>query len=252
MSIRISVVIPMYNAGRTIVATLNSCLQQHYPPHELIVVDDCSTDDSISIVESSFGKQVTVLRQAANAGPAAARNAGWDYASGDFVAFLDSDDQWHPDKLLLCSKMLTDHPRIDLLWHYYQTEALPYYKNTAFEPHKTSFFSLLWQNPISTSCVIFRRNLSLRFDPKMRYCEDYDLVLRHTYHHSTWLLPLYLTQLDRPVLSKGGLSANKWKMRHGELYTYSHLRHLHPAFILLIPFLYIWSLGKHLFGLSGL
>lgn len=248
MSLRFSVVIPMYNARRTILATITSCLEQEYAPHEIIVVDDCSTDDSVALVQQTFGDQVQVLQQPANAGPAAARNSGWNQASGDFVAFLDSDDRWHRQKLWLCNRALQAQPQIDLLWHYYQTADLPGTFNAPAKPLRTSFLSLLRQNPISTSCVLFRRNTSLRFDSRMRYCEDYDLALRFTYSHQTWLLPLHLTQLDRPVLSEGGLSANRKRMRIGEMQAYSHLARLHPAFTLLIPILYIWSAVKHLLG----
>jgi len=248
MSLRFSVVIPMYNASRTILATITSCLEQEYLPYEVIVVDDCSTDNCVALVQQTFGDRVKVLPQAANAGPAAARNSGWDYASGDFVAFLDSDDQWHREKLLLCNQVLQARPQIDLLWHYYQTADLPEIFNPATAPLRTSFLSLLRQNPISTSCVLFRRNTGLRFDNRMRYCEDYDLALRFTYTHQTWVLPLFLTQLDRPVLSEGGLSANRKRMRMGEMQAYSHLARLHPAFTLLIPILYIWSGVKHLLG----
>lgn len=242
-----SVVIPMYNAQRTIIATVQSCLQQSLPPKEIILVDDCSTDDSVALVNRTFGAKVILIQQPKNAGPAAARNAGWDKATGDFVAFLDSDDQWHPEKLQFCARAL-QQADTDLLWHYYQTGALPAYTNVVPTLRNTSFFGLLWLNPISTSCVVFRRNLSLRFNETMYYCEDYELVLRHTYAHHTALLPLYLTELDRPVLSVGGLSANRWKMRKGELKAYCSLAKLHPAFYLLLPILLCWSLAKHLLG----
>ncbi|RQO29940.1 hypothetical protein DBR32_13555 [Taibaiella sp. KBW10] len=241
-----SVVIPMYNAHRTIIATIQSCLQQTVAPHEIIVVDDCSTDDAAAQILQHFGTQITLIQQNHNAGPAAARNAGWNKASGNYVAFLDSDDQWHPRKLEWCLHALEQQSTIDLLWHYYQTEPLPVYANAPVVPRKTRFFDLLWFNPISTSCVVFRRDLPLRFNEAMRYCEDYELALRHSYRHSTYLLPLYLTQLDRPVLSAGGLSADKWKMRQGELKAYAALPKLHPGFYLLIPFLYFWSFAKHL------
>ena len=248
MSLHISVVIPMYNARRTIAATVSSCLQQSCPPYEIIVVDDCSTDGSATWVQQQFGEKVRVIQQPRNAGPAAARNAGWEQATGEYVAFVESDDQWHGDKLFLCNKVLAEQPQIDLLWHYYQTANLPPVSDTAIKARKTTFFSLLWQNPISTSCVLFRRKTGLRFDERMRYCEDYDLALRFTYDHQTWVLPLHLTQLDRPVLSEGGLSANRKRMRLGEMQTYSHLARLHPAFTLLIPLLYCWSMAKHILG----
>jgi glycosyltransferase involved in cell wall biosynthesis len=94
---RISVVIPCYNAAGFLPETLASVLRQTYPPYEVLVVDDGSSDDSAS-AGASFGPPVRVIRQA-NQGESVARNRGIDEARGDWVAFLDADDQWDPAKL---------------------------------------------------------------------------------------------------------------------------------------------------------
>lgn len=87
---RISVVIPAYNRGTLIGETLRSLLTQTMAAYEIIVVDDGSSDDTAAIA-ASFGSSVKVIRQA-NAGPGAARNAGFKASSGDFIHFFDSDD----------------------------------------------------------------------------------------------------------------------------------------------------------------
>src|SRR5689334_9390951 len=79
--IRFSVIIPAWNAAQTIVQAIRSCTEQSYPPHEIIVVDDASTDDTSKLV-ASF-PQVTCIRLEQNSGPAHARNTGWDVATGD-------------------------------------------------------------------------------------------------------------------------------------------------------------------------
>jgi hypothetical protein len=77
--------------------------------------------------------------------------------------------------------------------------------------------------------------------------EDYDLFLREGYKWGIWLLDVPLTQVNRPILSTGGQSGNRWRMRRGELKVYLRLPYLNPLFTLLIPFLFVLSLAKHLF-----
>ena len=89
-----SVIIPTYNRAPLLSAALASVFAQEHPAHEVIVVDDGSTDDTSTTLEK-FGDRVTVLRQE-NRGPAAARNLGLTHARGEYVAFLDSDDLWFP------------------------------------------------------------------------------------------------------------------------------------------------------------
>jgi glycosyltransferase involved in cell wall biosynthesis len=93
----VSVIIPVYNTGPYIAETLDSLLNQTYPSREIIVVDDGSTDDTPRRLEA-YRPWVTVIRQH-NAGPGAARNAGLRMASGEYIAFLDHDDLWLPEKL---------------------------------------------------------------------------------------------------------------------------------------------------------
>ena len=98
---RVSVVMPAYNAAETIEAAMRSVLDQHHADVELIVVDDCSRDDTWWRVQeiAATDPRVRALRQDRNFGVAAARNAGIDAATGRYIAFLDSDDRWHPAKL---------------------------------------------------------------------------------------------------------------------------------------------------------
>lgn len=100
----VSVVVPCFNAGRFIGATIESVLAQTYSSFELIVVDDKSTDDSVAVVRNyaSRDPRVSLLELDSNRGaPAAPRNLGVRAARGDWIAFLDADDLWHPRKLEL-------------------------------------------------------------------------------------------------------------------------------------------------------
>jgi glycosyltransferase involved in cell wall biosynthesis len=103
---RISAVIPTYNRAALVGRAVQSILAQTRPPDEVLVVDDGSTDDTEAVVRR-LGPRVTYLRQE-NAGASAARNHGVDAASGEFVAFLDSDDVWSPDYLARIARAIAD------------------------------------------------------------------------------------------------------------------------------------------------
>lgn len=105
----ISVVIPLYNAGSTIERTLRSVLAQTYRDYEIVVVDDGSTDDGSAKVEAMGIANLRLIRQA-NAGVSAARNLGIEEARGEFVALLDSDDEWHPEYLKTQFELTQKYP----------------------------------------------------------------------------------------------------------------------------------------------
>lgn len=97
----VSVVIPMYNSSKYITPTIMSALNQTYKDIEVLVIDDCSKDNSIEVVEGLSKKDARVrcIPQGKNGGAAVARNRGLKEAKGRFIAFLDSDDLWAPDKI---------------------------------------------------------------------------------------------------------------------------------------------------------
>ncbi len=95
---RISIIIPAYNRADVLPRAINSVLSQTFTDYEIIVVDDASTDET-SAVARNFNGPVHVIRHEVNRGPAAARNTGIEATSGAYVAFLDSDDEWMPEKL---------------------------------------------------------------------------------------------------------------------------------------------------------
>jgi hypothetical protein len=105
----VSVIIPTFQRREQVVRAVESVLAQTYPATEVIVVDDGSTDATVHAM-AGFGGRVLYLQQA-NAGPAAARNLGLRHASGEIVAFLDSDDRWLPRHLATIVASLANHPR---------------------------------------------------------------------------------------------------------------------------------------------
>jgi glycosyltransferase involved in cell wall biosynthesis len=96
---RVSIVIPTHNRGRLLGRSLRSLLAQTEPRFEIIVVDDASTDDTAAVVRSLSDARIRYQRLERNCGPGGARNAGVRAASGELLAFQDSDDEWMPDKL---------------------------------------------------------------------------------------------------------------------------------------------------------
>lgn len=95
----VSIVVPVYNAGRCIADTITSVLKQTHTDHELLLVDDGSTDNSREIIAGFLSETVRLLQNKGPKGAAGARNTGIEAASGRFIAFIDADDLWAEDKL---------------------------------------------------------------------------------------------------------------------------------------------------------
>ncbi len=111
---RVSVIIPTYNSARFITATLDSVLAQSYRDFEIIVVDDGSTDNTRNVIQPYLDRITYIYQQ--NSERSAARNNGMTHASGDYIAFLDSDDLWASEKLKRQVAVLDAHPEVALVY----------------------------------------------------------------------------------------------------------------------------------------
>ena len=109
INVSISVIIPVYNREKTIKYCLDSVLTQTYKNLEVILVDDCSTDNSINIINSYNDSRIKLFTLDKNSGAQYCRNFGIKKASYDWIAFLDSDDEWLPDKLEKQVQILAEH-----------------------------------------------------------------------------------------------------------------------------------------------
>ena len=107
----VSVITPAFNSGRFIAETINSVLSQTYQNWELIIVDDGSTDETVRIVKSFQEKdnRIKLFENESNKGSAFSRNLALRNAKGKWIAFLDSDDIWHPEKLEKQIKFMTEN-----------------------------------------------------------------------------------------------------------------------------------------------
>ena len=116
----ITVIIPLYNKVRTIARTLDTVFQQTYTDYEIVIVDDGSTDGSADVVRAIGDSRIRLISQT-NAGVSAARNRGIEEARGEFVAFLDADDEWKPDYLETQMQLVEKYPQCHVFATRYET-----------------------------------------------------------------------------------------------------------------------------------
>ncbi|MEJ2610363.1 MAG: glycosyltransferase [Candidatus Thiodiazotropha sp.] len=211
MSISVSVIIPTYNRGHTICRALDSVFAQSLPPSEIIVVDDGSTDDTQAIIEERYS-QCRYLQQP-NLGVSRARNLGIEHAQGEWLAFLDSDDCWLPNKLQRQCEQLTESPNLRLC-HSDEIWVRNGVRVNQMRKHKKRggwiFQHCLPLCVISPSAAILHRSLFEEFglfDPELPACEDYDLWLRICSREAV----LYT---DTPLIVKYGGHMDQLSHRH--------------------------------------
>ena len=186
----ISVVIPVFNAQEYIENTVDSVINQEYKNWELIIIDDCSTDDSLSIVETKYksNKKIEIIKLERNSGgPAKPRNIGIKNSNGDFIAFLDQDDIWDNDKLRICCNSICDN--VDFIYHDMRVVAENDYsvKQKILSSRQLEqpvlIDLLINDNAILNSSVMVRRSLLVKIgdineSKKMIASEDYNTWLR--------------------------------------------------------------------------
>ena len=190
---RVSIIIPTHNRSELLSNTISSVLNQTLKDFEIIVVDDHSTDNTPNVVKSFNDTRIRyVLNDGINSGPSVCRNLGISNASGEYIAFLDDDDEWLPKKL---------QTQIDVLDKSDQKVGCIYSKVIVIDKKTGKNISdysgiikkkgnllsqLIIRNPIHTSTLLIRRSCIDcvgKFDEKMRYMEDRDLWIRLAMHY---------------------------------------------------------------------
>ena len=177
---KISAIIPTYNYARFVHRAVDSVLNQTYPVAEVIVVDDGSTDNTREAL-AAYGDRIKYVYQA-NRGLSGARNTGTRHASHPWVAFLDSDDWWLPEKIERQAKLVEADPSLDLVY----TSKWLHFPDGEIRLHTALTPDRLWPrfryvNNITPSTVLARRQLMLAgggFDESLRCCEDWELWVR--------------------------------------------------------------------------
>lgn len=180
----ISVVIPAYNAERTILETISSVQQQTFSDFEILVINDGSQDQTLELLNTVADPRLKVFSYN-NGGLPVARNRGIAQAQGEFVTFLDADDVWTPDKLELQLAALQTHPEAGVAYswtHFLDEQGESFHTGTPVWYEGNVYADLLiWNFILSGSNPLIRKQAidSVgEFDPTLRSCEDWDFWLR--------------------------------------------------------------------------
>ncbi|GGI67218.1 glycosyltransferase family 2 protein [Shewanella gelidii] len=226
---KISVVMPVYNVEAFVQQAIESVLAQTFENFELLIVNDCATDNSLAICKQFEDSRIRIINHEVNQGLAAARNTGIRHALGDLVAFIDSDDMWHPHKLALHAKHLADNPQVGISFSRscfmsFEGKLLDFYQMPQLTQINAAH--LLCRNPVGNGSapVIRRQTLndiryqsnthsqphSCYFDERFRQSEDIECWLRIV-ATTDWQMEGIPEPLTYYRLNHGGLSSNLYK-----------------------------------------
>jgi glycosyltransferase involved in cell wall biosynthesis len=217
----ISVIIPCYNAEQTLSETVDCVLRQTYKKWEIIIVNDGSTDSSPQLAEklTAFGN-IKVIHTP-NRGVSNARNTGAENAKGEFLAFLDADDVWQPEKLQLQINYFSKQPLLGVCFSKvrFTSQSGKSLNQYSLVPKKPlNAYSLLVENHLCTSSnIMCRKQVFLEttgFDPSMNYAEDQEWLLRVALN-KRWLIAGVPEVLLDYRTQTGSLSSSLYKMEQG-------------------------------------
>ena len=209
----VSIVTPLYNSSRYVRDTIESVINQSYTDWELILIDDCSTDDTVEQIQCFLtNRKIRLLQLELNSGAAVARNVGIESARGRYVAFLDSDDCWLPHKLSIqidfmrkkkCTFCYAAYKVVDANGVDLSKEIVP--------PTKVSYTDMLKSNHIGCLTAMYdTRYHGKVYMPLLRKRQDYALWLKLlTQTDFAYCIPACLA-LYR--VRKGSISSNKFEM----------------------------------------
>lgn len=229
--IPVSVVIPCFRCSKTIGRAIASVARQTQKPAEVILVDDCSEDGTLENIRDLATHYpdgwVKIIALTRNGGPGVARNEGVRKSTQPFVAFLDADDSWHPQKASIQYEWMSRHPEVMLTGHpsakySAQDEARKLLTKPGTREVKSS--RLLRSNVFSPRSIMFRRELPVLFDNKKRYMEDHWWLMQIAFAGYS------IVELDQPMaftykadFGEDGLSSRLWQMEKSELDNYWRL-----------------------------
>lgn len=210
----VSVIMPVYNSANVLKDAIDSVLQQTYTYWELIIIDDKSSDQSVSIIQEYCAKypNITLIQQITNSGAAITRNAGVKQAKGKYLAFLDADDCWLPEKLAVQITFMENNHSALSCTYYTTINAAGKALNTIIKaPDRITYHQLLKNNTIGCLTAVYNVELcGKQYFPDIRKRQDYGLwlnILRAG--HVAETVPLVLAKYR---IGAASLSQNKWKV----------------------------------------
>ena len=250
----ISVVVPCYQAGKTIARAFDSIIRQSLQVSEIILINDGSSDNTLKILHelaSKYKPLVSIISFTSNLGVSSARNAGWENASFDYIAFLDADDVWHRNKIKIQYSFLKNNPDCYLVGHQHQIKNKEsdkwIYFHSEYHVKKLKKMETLFLTPFSTPSVMLKRDISFRFDPNMRYSEDYLLWLQIILSGlDAYKLNIPLAATFKPNYGAAGLSHNLAKMQNGVFMSYYKIYQQHLISTLTLGVVMSFSYIKYL------
>ncbi|MCZ6672971.1 MAG: glycosyltransferase family 2 protein [Verrucomicrobia bacterium] len=233
---RVSVIIPTYKRAHMVARAINSVLAQTFADFELLVIDDCSEDNTEEVVKGIEDARIRYLPRSVNQGASAARNTGIHAARGEYFAFLDSDDQWIPTKLETQLKVFqdTDWPNLGIVMCGYISqdeegteEALP----SARGGNLYEAFLLHQIGCVTASVILTRRSAwsqPLLFDEDLACGEDWDYLTRASQRAQVDYVSQPLVLLDRckgdHLTDLKGALMESWRRIREKNYSYLRSR----------------------------
>ena len=253
----VSVVIPCFRCMDTIGRALASVDRQSWRPAEVLLIEDGSGDGTLDLLRKlkttypSGWIQVVALRK--NSGPGVARNLGWDKASQPYVAFLDADDAWHPEKIRFQLSWMLKHPDVSLTAHAVQviepkdedSSARQTTANPEFQ--RISRLAQLVSSRFHPQATVLKRDLPYRFVADKRQSEDYLLFTEICLDgYACYRNSSPLTFMFKDYYGVSGLTGNLWLIEKGELDFYVRLARGRRIPWISLLFFFPFSLAKHI------
>ncbi len=213
-----SVVIPTYNRAAKVVRAVESVLAQNFADYDVWVIDDGSTDATPEAL-APYLDHIHYVRQA-NGGAARARNRGIQESQGKYVAILDSDDRWYPQKLGACVRAIQAHPASGLFysqWEVVDEAGRRLWIDRSRKVKGSAYQALLKGDFLAASSAVIKRECleaTGGFDPLMQPCEDWDLWLRIARKFSIELVPEVLVIFEHVAQNTATSNTTAWLAAH--------------------------------------
>jgi hypothetical protein len=251
----ISVIIPSFNSGKYLDSAIESVVTQTYKNMDIIIVNDGSSDNTEEIVKKHQQKdeRIRYVNHGINKGLASARNTGLKNAHGEFIAFLDADDIWLPQKINIQLRKIkeSDADLVFSNWYIWEPEKdvkVRAFESNPIEDKRKNLLSSFIKKNLGNSSTAFLKKSSLEkvglFDENLKSSEDYDLWLRFL------LNEMNIAFCDEPLIYSrkhpGQMSKNIYKMRTSRLTVFKKIVRKHPHLLVKYPILF-----KKIFLLQG-
>lgn len=231
--ISVSVIIPCYKCNNTIKRAIDSIFNQTVLPKEIFIIDDNidkkETLDLFNILAANYqNESFKMICHIKNQGAPSARNLGWNLATCEYVAFLDSDDAWHPQKLQLQYEFMKKNQEIILSGHDIEIiqdeKKESHMNNEHLSSKKCSKINILLRNIFPTPTLMIKRDINYRFDETMRYVDDHLLLMNIILDdYQAYKIENKLAYVFKPMFGASGLSSNMYQMEKHELLAYTKI-----------------------------